>query len=108
MRRIFKINSKNFNTIFQYNVRFQAFKDNEVVPDVIGTIPGAVLEVKYTRTGKAVNLGNELAPKDVKDIPEVEYDAESDSFYTLILTDPDAPNRKNPTRREWNHWLVSG
>ncbi|XP_018568625.1 protein D2 isoform X2 [Anoplophora glabripennis] len=84
----------------------KAFKDNEVTPDVISTVPDVLLEVEYAKTGKRVNLGNELAPKDVKDIPEVKYNAEPDSFYTLILTDPDAPSRKNPTRREWNHWLV--
>lgn len=78
-----------------------------MTPDVINTVPDAFLEVEYTKTGKRANLGNELAPKDVKDIPQVKYDAEPDSFYTLILTDPDAPSRKNPTRREWNHWLVS-
>lgn len=22
------------------------------------------------------------------------------------MTDPDAPSRKNPTNREWHHWLV--
>ena len=28
------------------------------------------------------------------------------TFYTLILTDPDAPSRENPTYREWLHWVV--
>lgn len=22
------------------------------------------------------------------------------------MTDPDAPSRANPTKREWHHWLV--
>jgi phosphatidylethanolamine-binding protein (PEBP) family uncharacterized protein len=31
----------------------------------------------------------------------------SDSCYTnLISTDPDAPSRVNPVRREFRHWLV--
>ncbi|KAJ8952505.1 hypothetical protein NQ318_003301 [Aromia moschata] len=83
----------------------KAFKDNEVTPDVISIIPDGVLEVRYP-SGNEVKLGNELAPRDVKEIPEIRYDADPDSFYTLILTDPDAPSRRNPTRREWNHWLV--
>ena len=27
-------------------------------------------------------------------------------FYTLIMTDPDVPNRAMPTEREHLHWLV--
>ena len=38
--------------------------------------------------------------------PKVCWDADSDSFYTLIMTDPDAPSRHNPKFREWHHWLV--
>lgn len=54
-----------------------------------------------------MHFGNELTPRQVKDIPvAVEWAADADSFYTLIMTDPDAPSRKEPTHREWNHWLV--
>lgn len=31
---------------------------------------------------------------------------ESKSLYTLILSDPDAPNRKEHQYREWMHWVV--
>ncbi|KAJ8966401.1 hypothetical protein NQ317_009633 [Molorchus minor] len=68
--------------------------------------PTLFLEVKYPKSNKEVKLGNELAPKDVSDIPEVLYEAEPGSFYSLIMTDPDAPSRKNPARREWHHWLL--
>lgn len=27
-------------------------------------------------------------------------------YFLSLLTDPDAPNRKNPIYREWHHWLV--
>ncbi|XP_066570564.1 phosphatidylethanolamine-binding protein 4 [Amia ocellicauda] len=27
--------------------------------------------------------------------------------YTLIMVDPDAPSRSNPTRCSWRHWLVA-
>lgn len=29
-----------------------------------------------------------------------------DAYYSLILSDPDAPSRVNPTLREVRHWLV--
>nr|AAP93925.1 phosphatidylethanolamine-binding protein [Branchiostoma belcheri tsingtauense] len=76
-----------------------------VVPDVIDAAPKGVLEVQYG--GQKVDLGNELTPTQVKDKPTVlKWDSEPGAFYTLILTDPDAPSRANPEYRERHHWLV--
>ncbi|XP_017777132.1 PREDICTED: phosphatidylethanolamine-binding protein homolog F40A3.3-like isoform X2 [Nicrophorus vespilloides] len=77
----------------------------EVVPDVVATVPKEVAEVSYA-SGAVVNLGNELTPTQVKDIPNVKWTADNNAFYTLCMTDPDAPSRKEPTYREWHHWLV--
>ena len=53
-----------------------------------------------------MNLGNILTPTLVQHQPEVSWEADKGSFYTLIMTDPDAPSRKDPKFREWHHWLV--
>ena len=53
-----------------------------------------------------MNLGNELTPLSVKDEPTVEWPVEVGQYYTLVMTDPDAPSRKEPTRGEIKHWLV--
>ena len=54
-----------------------------------------------------MNLGAPLTPTQVKDIPiEVTWPAEDGVLYTLIMTDPDAPTRENPTLGEVKHWLV--
>lgn len=63
--------------------------------------------MKYIKTEKTVNLGNEIAPVDVKEQPKITYEASQNDYYTLIMTDPDAPSRANPVRREFRHWLVS-
>ncbi len=42
----------------------------------------------------------------MKNEPLVKWNAEPNSFYTLLMTDPDAPNRQNPIHGEWQHWLV--
>lgn len=68
--------------------------------------PEKTLDITYA-SDKEVKLGNELTPKQVINPPTVKYNAENNSFYTLIMTDPDAPSRKNPKAREWHHWLVS-
>lgn len=78
---------------------------HSVVPDVIDSVPNAILEVIYPKTVK-VESGNELTPTKVKDQPSVTWKTETDAFYTLVMTDPDAPSRKNPKFREWHHWLV--
>lgn len=47
-----------------------------------------------------------LTPTQVKDIPDVQWQAKENTYYTVCMTDPDAPSRKEPTYREWHHWLV--
>ncbi|XP_015116345.1 protein D2 isoform X2 [Diachasma alloeum] len=84
----------------------QALKTHEVVPDVIDQVPPAVVDVTYLNNLK-VEIGKELTPTQVKDKPEVKWNAEAGEFYTLCMTDPDAPSRKTPTFREWHHWLVA-
>lgn len=73
---------------------------------MVPTAPPEELHVRYPKAEREVDLGNELTPTQVRDQPIVHFDAEPDNYYTLIMTDPDAPSRKNPVRREWNHWLV--
>lgn len=76
-----------------------------IIPDIIDSKPGAIASVTYSGNLK-VELGKELQPKQVKDQPEVTWDAEEGSLYTLLMVDPDAPSRETPTYREILHWLV--
>ncbi|CAK9824842.1 Phosphatidylethanolamine-binding protein homolog F40A3.3 [Anthophora retusa] len=61
----------------------EALKTHGVVPDVIDKVP----------------------PK-VKDPPTITWDGNANEYYTVCMTDPDAPSRKDPKFREWHHWLV--
>ncbi|XP_015376894.1 PREDICTED: phosphatidylethanolamine-binding protein homolog F40A3.3-like [Diuraphis noxia] len=83
----------------------QAMKNQQVVPHVIPDAPKEIIQVNYLSGAEAL-LGNELTPTQVKDQPSVSWNADPSSFYTLCLTDPDAPSRAEPTIREWRHWLV--
>lgn len=99
--------SKSF---LPYSVRLsssvsKAMEKHEIVPDVIPVAPAEIAKISYP-SGVTVNEGNELTPTKVKDIPTVQWNADSGSFYTLCMTDPDAPSRITPTYREWHHWLV--
>ena len=44
--------------------------------------------------------------KQMKEQPLVKWNSEPNSFYTLLMTDPDAPSREDPKFGEWKHWLV--
>ncbi|XP_002013313.2 uncharacterized protein LOC6587906 [Drosophila persimilis] len=83
----------------------ECFAKHEIVPDVVPVGPNKLLKVTYGG-GLVVDKGAELTPTQVKAQPNVEWDAEPEALYTLILTDPDAPSRKQPKFREWHHWLV--
>lgn len=72
---------------------------HQVVPDVIPVAPTEVAKVSYD-TGVTVQEGNELTPRQVKDVPKVEWNADANTLYTLCMTDPDAPSRQTPTFRE--------
>lgn len=78
---------------------------NKIVPDVIDVAPKATLQVSYP-SGVVVDFGNELTPTQVKDQPTVTWEADDDCYYTLIMTDPDAPSRENPIVGEVRHWYV--
>lgn len=79
-------------------------ESHKVVPDVVPVAPGDTATVTYS--GCTVEMGNELKPRQVKDAPKVVWNGDAAAFYTLCMTDPDAPSRKEPTYREWHHWLV--
>lgn len=83
----------------------EKFLEHGVVPDVIDQPPTERATVKYD-SGVEVELGNELTPTQVQNAPTVSWPAEDGSFYTLIMTDPDAPSHQDPKYREWRHWLV--
>ncbi|KAM7340698.1 hypothetical protein ACRRTK_001313 [Alexandromys fortis] len=53
-------------------------------------------------------LGKVLTPTQVQNRPSsISWDGrDPGKLYTLVLTDPDAPSRKDPKFREWHHFLV--
>ncbi|CAG2113077.1 unnamed protein product [Medioppia subpectinata] len=79
--------------------------EHKIVPDVLDNVPPNVIQISYP-SGQTVELGNELAPKQVKHVPSLQWPAVAGALYTLCMTDPDAPSRAKPTHGEFKHWLV--
>lgn len=80
-------------------------KKHKIVPDVIDKAPPEICRVTYS-CGLRAELGNVLKPIQVRDEPHVRWKICPNYFYTICMTDPDAPSRKKPEFREWHHWLV--
>lgn len=62
------------------------------------------MQITY-RGGVSVNFGNMLTTKSVNSVPNVEWDANSNELYTLIMVDPDAPHDIQALRC-FRHWVV--
>ncbi|XP_053953396.1 protein D2-like [Anastrepha ludens] len=81
-------------------------KHLEVIPDLISEGPKDFLKVIYD-SGVMADKGVEVTPTQVKHQPKVEWKpASADTYYTLLMTDPDVPSRAKPESREFEHWLV--
>ncbi|CAL9110703.1 unnamed protein product, partial [Musa textilis] len=85
-------------------------------PLVVGRVIGEVLDsfnpsVKMLVTynsNKLVFNGHELYPSAVTSKPRVEVQGgDMRSFFTLVMTDPDAPGPSDPYLREHLHWIVT-
>ncbi|XP_034660535.1 protein D3 [Drosophila subobscura] len=81
----------------------------DIVPDVVDSVPKGTLQVMYAGS-HFVEQGNELTPTQVKDEPHVTWVSPEgegrETLLTLLMVDPDAPTRADPTYREILHWAV--
>ncbi|KAJ7553024.1 hypothetical protein O6H91_06G081600 [Diphasiastrum complanatum] len=77
-----------------------------VIGDVIDMfVPSVEMTVQYGP--RQIGNGCELKPSATTMAPKVQLNGDRNSFYTLVMTDPDAPSPSEPTMREWLHWIVA-
>ncbi|KAI8066227.1 phosphatidylethanolamine-binding protein [Gilbertella persicaria] len=80
-----------------------------LIPDVIPNdiSPSTLLQIEFPKSSKDVALGNQLSPQDASEQPKVSFVApESSDYYTLVMTDPDAPSAHDRKFGPWRHWVV--
>eukprot|EP01132_Coremiostelium_polycephalum_P002209 gene2209-2724_t len=82
-------------------------KTNQVIPNVLKESFAPIKELNITWGAHKLNIGEVLTPTQVQNQPEFTYEANSNEFYTIIFTDPDAPTRSNPIRGEWRHMVIT-
>ena len=101
----------------------EAIEKHEIVPDVFSTdfntsnLPNSLLTVEYPGE-LGVTMGNVLPLNKVQQAPdfqclaipstETNFEIDLHEVYTLIMTDPDAPSRKDHKWSEYCHWIITG
>ncbi|KAK4280381.1 hypothetical protein QN277_012011 [Acacia crassicarpa] len=80
-----------------------------VIGEVIDNFtPSVTMNVLYNNSSRPFRPGQELLPQAVISKPRVEIGGDDlRTFYTLIMTDPDAPSPSDPYLREHLHWMVT-
>lgn len=55
---------------------------------------------------KPVKCGEKLEKNITENHPQIEWNKDPNKIYTIIMFDPDAPSPKNPTKKNFLHWLI--
>ncbi|GAB1599010.1 phosphatidylethanolamine-binding protein homolog F40A3.3-like [Argonauta hians] len=82
----------------------EAFKAHGLVGRVIDRIPQKQLNVRYGSSD--VQPGVNLTPTMTKHQPQIKFDGEANSYYTLIMNDTDFPSRSEQKMGEFQHWMI--
>lgn len=87
-----------------------------VDPLVVGRVIGDVIDMfapsvdmAVVYTSRKVSNGCQMKPSATNEAPTVHVTGNNgdNNFFTLIMTDPDAPSPSEPSLREWVHWIVT-
>ncbi|KAF3641516.1 Protein CENTRORADIALIS [Capsicum annuum] len=77
-----------------------------VIGDVVDMfVPSVTMSVHYAN--KHVTNGCDIKPSIATEPPKITLGGNANDFYTLVMTDPDAPSPSEPSMREWVHWIVT-
>ncbi|KAH9321523.1 hypothetical protein KI387_016162, partial [Taxus chinensis] len=78
-----------------------------VIGDVLDRFVPQDIQFTVTYMSRQVMNGCEFKPSAISIKPRVHIGGDGQdlrTFYTLIMTDPDAPSPSDPTFREYLHW----
>ncbi|KAL3185845.1 hypothetical protein MRX96_028731 [Rhipicephalus microplus] len=84
------------------------WKDSGIVTDLgMDDAPHALLDVQYGNL-LISELNQTYTPAQTANAPTVKLRGylRCGPPFSLLMVDPDAPNRQQPTKRSWLHWMV--
>jgi len=80
------------------------FEDAGIPNDLNISAPKKSQQIKYG--DHEVKIGETLTKDQTTSQPNLKLEGAGDALQTVVLIDPDAPSKSDPTRRSWLHWLV--
>ncbi|CAH0390512.1 unnamed protein product [Bemisia tabaci] len=83
-----------------------AMEKHKIIPDLHKLFTFYTVQTKFMNGSKSAQMGNELSKEDTQEPPHISYCHDDDAYYTIIMSDLDAPTPGKPYLREWLHWLV--
>lgn len=92
-----------------------SLQSSQIVPDVVPASFTSSLDfsVILRPSGTAVGCGEEVDIEQTMEEPDVRFHSEAKDGdvatqfeYTLVMVDPDAPSKAQPTSKEFRHWVV--
>jgi phosphatidylethanolamine-binding protein (PEBP) family uncharacterized protein len=72
-------------------------------PD-IRCVPNSLFDVRFE--SGPFSSGSDLGLSIVQSKPKLAINKPNSSFYSVLMFDPDAPTRSNPTKANWLHWMI--
>ena len=91
-----------FSQSFSQDLK-RSFHESNIVPDVIAKTPDELLKVTYPKLGEVVP-GSTLTYDEILQKPQLSWNVDPDTLYTLYMVNPDVPSREEPLEAEWQHW----
>jgi hypothetical protein len=89
-------------------------KKAHIIPDILDDfLSSCYLHIIYASSHEEIWLGDKIKPSHTKKAPVVRIScpdskpSKDNKGFTVALTDPDAPSRKNPEWSEMCHWIVT-
>jgi len=58
-----------------------------------------------TKGAGEIKPGDTITPVQAQSKPTLGWSGDSGAYYTVVMTNPDAPSAKDPSQREWVHWV---
>ncbi|KAN0035149.1 hypothetical protein ACTA71_004408 [Dictyostelium dimigraforme] len=91
------------------NEEIEKLKSNEIIPNIIKSIPNRSLKVKFGI--RYIDIGDKLMPIAIKERPGIEYllnqdNNEKNQFFSLILVSVDEPSKINRLEGEFKQWIM--
>ncbi|KAG0613056.1 hypothetical protein M758_6G073300 [Ceratodon purpureus] len=109
--------SSEFLTFFSSCMLSLKVMSRSVDPLVVGRVIGDVIDMfvpsvdmAVLYTSRQVSNGCQMKPSATSEPPGIrvtDKNGGANNFFTLIMTDPDAPSPSEPSLREWVHWIVT-